>query len=89
VKTYEPVEADTPCGDGQWKDDGCRIKSRATAGVIDDAFPIKPRFVFFPNDAHITTDDSHAPNSTGTGEPTGTSFASTPFEIYYTGESFS
>ena len=72
------------CGHSRWRTDGCRIQSYGAASVTKSVFPIKPRFVFFPADTHITTHESHAPDSTGTGRPTGTSFASTPMEIYHT-----
>jgi hypothetical protein len=83
-KDYHPLPADTPCGDGQWKGDGCRIITRSETTDIHSVWPFKPQFLTFPDDADITTADP-APLPTATGEPTGTSFASTPFEIYHTG----
>ena len=83
-KDYHPLPADTPCGDGQWKGDGCRIITRSETTDIHSVWPFKPHFLTFPDDAHITTEDPHSQPSF-TGAPTGAAFAATPMEIYFTG----
>ena len=56
---------------------------RSETTEIHSVWPTKPYFLTFPEDAHITTADP-TPLPSATGEPTGTSFAPTPMEIYST-----
>ena len=80
-KVYEALAPHDQCPTHNWKDDGCRVISRGTM-TVHAVTAVKPVFDNFPDDAEITTADSHLPASTG--QPAVYAHCGTPWRRFYT-----